>query len=183
MDLFELVNGRIVPSTHALMIEPFKTIWETDTTAKKGNAEKVFRYIELVCSPKKSNVFYGYSEKIRPSKVKKEVFGDINYHDTDFMIRGVMKYKELLKDASPSYSIMESAEIAKDKLDEYLRAADLNERTPNGAVVIKPKDYADAIERVPTIVKNLASARSTVHTELLEDAKTRNQREIGEYER
>lgn len=31
MDLFEVVNKRAKPSVHALMIRPFKDIWEADS--------------------------------------------------------------------------------------------------------------------------------------------------------
>lgn len=183
MDLFEVINGRAFPSVHALMIEPFKTIWASDPTPEKGNAIKVFSYIELVCSPKKSNPFFGEKEDIRPSKVKKEIWGDPNKEDTEFMILGAIKYRELLEHASPTYSLLHSALVAKDKLETYLQNFDLNERTQSGTAVIKPRDITSALKEIPDTAKGIVAMREKVQQELIEEAKTRNQREIGDYER
>lgn len=183
MDLFEVNNGIAFPSIHALIIEPFKGIWEADTDSGKGKAIKVFTYIELMCSPKKSNPFFGYSEKIRSSKVKKEVFKDETYISTSFMIQGVIKYKELLNIASPSYSLLNAALKAKDSLTQFLETVDFEERTNGGAAVLKPKDITAALKEVGDVAKKLEALRYDVLNELADDrTKTRNQREIGMYE-
>lgn len=183
MDLFELNNGRAFPSAHALLIEPFKTIWARDTTIEKGNAIRLFTYVELVCSPKKSNPYLGYAEDIRPSKVKKEVYGNPDKEDTDFMILAVVKYKELLADASPTYTLLNAGLNAKDKLVTFLENFDLGERTQGGTAVLKPADITKALKEIPDVAKSINSMRDKVHTELIEEAKTRNQREVGQYER
>lgn len=183
MDLFEINNGRAFPSAHVLLIEPFKTIWEKDPSPDKGNAIKVFTYIELVCSPKKSNPFLGYSEDIRPAKVKQEVWGDSTKPNTDFMTLGVIKFKELLDDASPTYSLFNAAMVAKDKLENFLLNFNLEERTQGGTAVLKPKDITSALKEIPDTAKGIVAMREKVNQELIEDAKTRKDREIGEYER
>lgn len=183
MDLFEIINGKAFPTVHALMIEPFKTIWEKDPTAEKGHAIKVFTYIELCCSPKKSNPFLGYSEDKRPEKVKKEIYGNPDKEDTEFMMLGVLKYKELLAIASPTYSLLTAGLNAKDKLVHFLENFDLSERTQGGTAVIKPADITKALKEIPDVAKSINSMRDKVHTELVEEAKTRNQREVGQYER
>lgn len=180
--LFEVVNRRAVPSVHALLIEPFKTIWESDTTPEKTNATKLFTYFEFVCSPKKSNPFIGYAEEIRPKKVKKEVYGDENYRTTDFMILGVAKYKQLINEASPTNVLFDAALNAKDKLVNYLNTVNLEERTNAGTAVTKPADVTRALKDIPDVAKSILASREKVHSELMEDAKTRNQREIGQYE-
>jgi len=183
MDLFEIVNGRVLPTAHALLLEPFRTIWERDTSDGKGNAEKVFRYIEFTCSPKKSNPYLGYSEELRPRKVKKEIWGDEDKRDTDFMILGITKYKMLLEEASPTYALLNAALTAKDKLIHFLENFDLTERTNAGTAVIKPADITRALQQVPDVAKSILAMRDKVQAELVEEAKTRNQREVGDYER
>lgn len=183
MDLFEVINGKAFPSVHALLIEPFKSIYEMDNSKDKGKAIQVFTYIELVCSPKKSNPFFGYSEDDRPAKVKKEVYGDENYPTTDFMMQGVIKFKELLEVASPTYSLFVASLVAADDLKANLLNIKLDERTNGGAAVTKPRDVTAALREIPDVVKSLETMRNKVNSELLEEAKTRNQREIGAYER
>lgn len=186
MDLFELTNGRAFPTVHVLMIEPFKTIWETDTTVEKGNAIRLFSYIELMCSPKRSNPFFGYAENIRSSKVKREIYKDENYTDTSFMITGIAKYKELLANSSPSFNMLNSALMAKDAIVGFLKDAEarLAERNlKSGAPIFKPVDVTNALIRIGAITKELEAARDKVGEELKEASKTRGQRVIGLYER
>lgn len=186
MDLFELNNGRAFPSVHALLIEPFKTIWETDETKEKGNAILLFSYIELMCSPKRSNPFFGYSENVRPSKVKKEVYKDENYPDTMFMISGLAAYKELLANSSPSFDLLNSGLMAKDALVKFLNDTEslLAERNlKSGAAIFKPADITNALTKIGAVTKELEAARDKVGEELKEASKTRGQREIGLYER
>jgi len=183
MDLFEIVNGYVVPSVHALLIEPFKSMWEKDTSNNNEDSIKIFTYIELMCSPKKSNPFIGYLEEERPAKVKKQVWGDEEYPiDTDTVF-AILKYKELLSESSPSYDLYISAVNAVQKLRSFLDTFDPDERNRSGTLVLKPKDITSALKDLDEVGKNMESARDRVHTELIQSSKTRNQREIGDYER
>ena len=185
MELFQITNQNAFPSPHALLIEPFKTIWEEDETPNKGEAVKIFTYIELVCSPKKSNPFVGYSEEDRPAKVREEVWKDPNFKHPKFqqIIQGVLTYKKLLHESSATYELFNSAMNAADKLRKFLNEVDLQERTNGGTAVYKPGDLTRALKEVPEVIKSLSALKDKVHTELEEASKTRNQREIGLFER
>lgn len=187
MELFQIVNNRAVPSTHALLIEPFKSIWYNDDTEDKKEATKVFSYVELLCNPRKSNPFSGYSEQERPSKVKRLVFGEDNPELLDSMISEIiectMKYKELLQISSPSYGLYEDAALAIEKLRAFFREFNFDERTRSGGMVLKPKDVSDAITKVDIVAKNLQKTRDQLQMELIDETRTRNKREIGEFER
>lgn len=182
MELFEIRDGGVFPTAHSLLIHPFSEIWESDPDEKKGNATKVFKYIELVCSPRKTNPFRGYSEEERPSKVKKEVWGDENKQTTDYMIRGVAKYKELLLRYSPTYDLLIAALKARDALVDFLNSVDLSDTTESGAMKLKPKDVTSAMKEIPDVTKSIYLLFEKVEVELNE-SKTRNDREIGDYER
>lgn len=181
--IFDIVNGELVVSEHTLMIEPFCTIWESDTTPKKIHAMKLFKFVDLVCSPKKTNPYFGLDEEERIPRVKKEIYKDENYRTTDFMIQSIEKYKELLEHASPTYAHLNAGLVASNKLKHYLLSFNLDERTPNGAMVIKPKDITSALREIPDVAKGIIEMIGKVKYELTESSKTRNQREIGQYER
>lgn len=182
MELFEVINKHAMPSVHALMIEPFKSIWERDTSDEKGDSIRIFTYIELLCSPRKSNPFAGLSEEDRPAKVKKEVFGDENYQLPLDIMFAILKYKELLSDSSPSYDLYTSGLNAVHKLKVYLDNFSLDERTPGGAMVMKPKDLTSALRELPEVAKMIELARDKVHSEVADSSKTRSQRVIGLFE-
>lgn len=182
MDLFEIVNNHVVPTYHALIIEPFKGIWESDLTPDKSYAMQIFQYIELLCSPKKSNPYFGIDEEARIPRVKKEIFGHPDSQiDTDILF-AVMKYKELLEIASPSYPLLVSARKAGSKLQVYLDDFNMDERTKSGAMVIKPREVAGAIKDIPDALEKIEALHRNVNHELIEEGKTRNARPIGRYE-
>lgn len=185
MDLFEVINGVAMPSTHALLIEPFKTIWESDKTKEKGEAIKAFTLIELYCSKKKSNVFSGYSDEVRMQRIKENLYKDGSYEpkNQDLIREGMKVYMEFQYNASPTLSYLQVALNTADKLKEFLESVNLNEKTNGGAAVYKPADITRALKETPDVVKTLETLREKVSQELKEEVKTRNSREIGHFER
>lgn len=185
MNIFEVQNGKAVPSTHALLIEPFKTIWEEDTSKGKSESIKKFTFIELMCSRKKSNPFIGYSEEQRYSKVAENVYGDELARPTNDKLveRAIEVYNELLLNASPSLSYLKAALASAEKLKTMLENVDFSERTNGGAAVYKPADITNALKQTPDVVRTLENLKEKVENELMEEAKTRGSREIGMFER
>jgi hypothetical protein len=183
MDLFIIENSIAKPSEHALLVEPFKTIWEQDKSKTKAEAIKAFTYIELNCSMKKSNPFSGYSDVERPLKVAKEVYKDETYKATLVQIEAMKVYREFLEEASPTLSFYKANLKAAEILKANLNTIDLNERTNGGAAVTKPADVTRALKDAADVIKTLRELESQVNTELLEKTKTRGQRDIGEFER
>lgn len=185
VDIFEIRNNLAYPTVHTLLVEPFKTIWEQDTTHNKGEAIRAFTYVDLVCNMRKSNPFASCSEKERPAKVRKQVWGDENYKPDNVLqiIEAVIVYKSFLTEASASYQLYCSAMKAVDSVKEFLDGVDLTERTKAGTAVYKPTDITRAVKEVPEVIKSLQALKETVNSELQEASKTRNQRQIGIYER
>lgn len=185
LDLFTIEDNQLIVSPHALMIQPFKTMWEVDDTENKHECRRMFMYIELLCSPKKSNPFHGYSEKERPAKVKQEIFGGLDYESNVYsasdIIEAIAEYRKLLRETAPGYDLYITGTNAADKLREFLEGFNPDERTKAGGLVLKPSDIAKAIQVIPDVVKGLILARETVHSEV-NDFKTKGQREIGIYE-
>lgn len=182
MDLFEVREGKAMPSVHALMIRPFKTIWEEDTDKAKAEAINAFTFIELGCSPKKSNPYSGYDEEERHRKLKFDIYGDETYRLPGLVVDGIMKYEEFLESASPTFPLLKDALEASKKFRDQLGKIDLAERTNSGTAVYKPKDISGAFKDIPDMAKTLETLRDKVNQELLADTKTRNNREIGQYE-
>ena len=176
-------DGLVYPSVHALLISPFREIWAQDTGVGKYNTLKKMRYVELLCSPKKTNVFYAYSEDIRPEKVKTEVFGDKDYQIDSDIVKMTIRYKELLSDASPYYQELQVAENALSKLRKFINDFNPNDKTSSGSLVLKPKELALAITGLPDARDSVEKLRSKLIADVEQVTKTRNAREVGDYER
>lgn len=184
MDLLELVGDHVFPTVHILMIEPFKSMWENDRSDNHENCLKDFSYIEFMCSPKKSNPYFGYTDiEMREKVVKKEVYKDENYSISSDILLGTMKYNELLANSSPSFPLLNDAIAGAEKNRVWCKDFDLDERTPNGAAVLKPADINRALKEIPSIVRLLEDTRDKVNKELAEASKTRRDREINHFER
>lgn len=185
MDIFEIQNERAIPTTHALLIEPYKTIWENDSSKNKSEAIKKFTFIELMCSRKKTNPFIGYSEGIRYSKIAENIFGDEMHRPTNdnLVEKGIEVYKQLMYEASPTLSYLEAALESAEKVKDMMRNVDFEERTNGGAAVYKPGDITKALKETNEVVKSLLALKEKVENEMMEDAKTRGARDIGHFER
>lgn len=112
-----------------------------------------------------------------------EVYKDENHPTNSDVLLGIMKYNELLENAAPSYGLYMDSIAAGEKLRIWLRNFDLNERTPNGAMVLKPKDVQMSLNEVPNTIKKLEEARRLVVAEIAQNSKTRNDRETGFFEK
>ena len=187
MDLLEVYNGRVVLSTHARLLDPYKSMWDKDKDPLKEEATKIFSYVEFLLSPKKSNPFFGYDPQIKGPEIKKRLWGEENYNSdvyTSFeIIRLVDAYKTDLNTSSPSLVVLNDAIETAHNTREHLRTIDLGETTPTGALKLKPKDVTGALKEIPGLIKELEETRDRVLAELKESAKSRNNREIGYFER
>jgi hypothetical protein len=165
------------------MTSPYKEIWEEDTTPTKVNAKKYFRYIELLCSPKRSNIYSQLSEEDRVPRVKKEVFNDPNYPIPHNLLMATIIYKEHLTTYSLSYNSLIAAENSLFKLQTFLTTFDPATKTPSGALLLKPKELILATKELPLALDRLKEAKAKVLAELTEaTVKTTNEREVGLYE-
>lgn len=187
MDLFVVQGGKAIPSVHALMIQPFKAMWEKDTSEDKGEVINIFTYIELLLSPKKSNPFHGYPEESRPIKIKENIWKDANYQSPLFtgleIIRAIEEYKEFLHNAAPGYSLYLAALGAADTLKDFLLDLNMARTTNSGALQLKPKDVTSALNDISEVIRNLNDGRDKLLAEIKESSKSRNNREIGPFER
>lgn len=183
MELLEIREKRVYPTVHVLLLEPFKTIWERDTSEDKEEAMRDFSYIEFMCNPRKSNPYIDHPAETREIKIKEIIYNNIEYEVDDLIIEAVEFYNNCFKE-SMGCRLLDTALVAAEKQRKFLHNFEPNSRTPTGALLLKPKEVFAALKEVPDTIKAINIARERVHTELAtEGTKTRNQREINIYEK
>jgi hypothetical protein len=185
--IFEIRDGRAFPTVEVLLIPVFKNIWDKDTEEGKPEAIKVFSYIHFLLSPMLANFYLNYLEEDRPAVIKKDLWGDPYYtspiyEDSD-IIDAIVFYKGHLEESTLGYSTLNNALKTAENLEDHLKNIDFTERTKGGAMVIKARDVTAALKEIPEVVKTLKKARKEIHEEVKDQAKTRNERVIGPYER
>lgn len=181
--LFEIENNIAKPTTEALLIEPYKSIWERDTNRDKSRAIKEFTYIEFMVSKKKTNPYAGYDENRRKEELKKVLNLPEDWEEDIHIRNSMKKLDDFQTEASPSYTFLLAAETAANKLKDFFNSFDMNERNPRtGVPIFSPKSISSSINDAEQNIRTLHNIREKVEQELFEATKTRNNRDINPFE-
>ncbi len=181
MSYLFVVTGRAVfPNPEALLINPFKKIWNRDKDPEKTTALDEFTYIEFMISKKKSNPFAGYKDSVRSAKIIEKTGMDKKFKPDKYVLEGIKFIKTLQVEASPSYRYLQNALIIAEKTGEYLKDIDPGEVNPKSQnLMLKPADIAKATKEVPEAIKKLKEWEKKVHDELIEDSQVRGKKKIS----
>lgn len=180
-NLFVVENNIAKPNTETLLTEPFKTIWERDTTPDKVKAMKEFTFIEFMVSKKKSNPYAGYDEDIRFDKLKEQLFNE--EWQPDILIEQAMaKIHEFQTEGSATYSYYLAVLEGAQKMKQFFTTFDINEVNEKGTRVFKPNEIVMAISNTDKILQNLSSMKEKVEQELFEQSRTRGNRQTNYFE-
>jgi hypothetical protein len=184
MQIFIIEDNVAKPHPELLLIPPFKQLWERDNNRHKENAIMDFTFIELMCSPRRSNPFSGYSEAERAFKIIEQVFKeDPDYIPDELVKEGMGVYLTWLAEASPSYKHWRANRIAAEKTQAFFSEFSYADKNPKtGLPVWKPKDITNAIKDAEDNIKTLDALQKKVESELLERVKTKGDRQVNYYE-
>lgn len=183
IEVFEIEHGIVKPTKEILLIEPFKTIWERDNTAKKEMAMKEFGYIEFMVSYKQTNPFIGYGAQERHRNICKSVMKDLTYIPDDIVKEGLSVYKSWMEEASPTLRTYKAMVASNEKVIQWAKNVDLDLLDNKGAAVYKPNDILSVIAKGSENIKHLSTMKTTVEQEINDSIKRRNNRVINEFEK
>ena len=173
------VEGKVVqPTEEALMISPFKDVWERDNSKGKEIALKEFAFIEFTVSLLASNPYKGYSESIRGEIVIKDLFKE-EWKPDNLVVESQKKLDKFQTEGSQSYSLYKSSIKAKDSLVTFLETIDLTSKNKMGMPIYKPKELTSALLDVDKVTTSLDALKKKVEEELFESTKTKGQKEIS----
>ena len=187
MDIFIVQDNRVGITPQALLISPFKEIWEEND---KDMALLKLGYIEFMCSYKKSNPFGGYLIDERPLKILISSFPNgteeeySSIMNDSLVIEGIALYIKNQAEASVSLRYYEAAVSAANKMADFFIDFELDTPNPKtGNPLYKPADITRALKDVNDIIKTLGALKDKVIQELNEDAKGKAGREINYFEK
>lgn len=185
MDLFIEEHGAVMPTEEAKNTFPFSVIWNNDTSTHKDRAIKSFTFIQFMCSPKRSNPFFGYTNpQIRSQKIRENIRKEIPDWEVDELIaQGVEQWMEFYNNASPKLSYYKSALNAASKLEDFFNTFDMEAKNlRTGAPIYKPKEITSALVDSASVMANLAKLESEVNEEVFSSARNKSARTISRYE-
>lgn len=173
MKLFDIVGGKVVIHSDALGIPCFKKIWEADKTDKE-HATKIISYIVLKNKWNSPYVLSMDTNSIE-SKLKEEIFDDINYKLSPIEIACEEQYKEFCN--TRLLRMLQNMRRKLDSFSDYYEESlgeDLDEK--------KIEKYLAGFEKVKGAYITLDFLEKAVKTEELSTSKVKGDSKVNPYE-
>lgn len=179
MNIFDIVENKVVLNPQSLNIPEFKAIWDRDKSKMKGNATKEISYIVYTCDESFNNPYRAYRDSDRKEVLLKDFMHD-GWVEDELIVSAMNKFKSL-KETTNS-RLLRSAKKAAEKLSEYFDSVDFNMRDSSGKPVFSSRDLASNLKEVAGIVKSLNTLEEMVRKEQTESSNVRGGGEVGFYE-
>lgn len=173
MKLFKYEAYKVTISEEALVLKPFKKIWDRDRTKNKDRALIELGYIYFM-EDSASDYQYLVDREER-SKAIIEAEGMPNDWKPDKLVMEAMEFYASFK--TTSALILEDTRYAANNLRKSLRDIDLKATDEKGRPIYTVASIISAIKQVPQLVKELAEAERAVAKEMAENnGRVRGQR-------
>lgn len=171
--LFKYEGYKITIEPEALLLKPFKKIWQRDRSQSKEKAMMELGFIYFYCDPR-SDYQYLTDEKERLQAIKEgEGFSSNWKPDKD-----IMNAMEFYNSFKPTSSLLlEDTRYAVDKLRRLLRDIDLSQTDDKGKPIYTLNTITATIKQVPSLVKDLDDAEKAIAKESVSTSKMRGQGE------
>lgn len=169
--LFRYEGYKITIDPEALLLKPFKNLWNRDRSINKEKALQELGYIYFMCDPR-SDYQYLSDEEDR-SKAVKEGEGIPLSWKPDKLVQEAISFYLSFKPTS--VLLLEDTRYAVDKLRTLLRNIDLTEQDDKGKPIYTLNTVTATIKQIPSLAKDLDEAEKAIASELREIGKMRGQ--------
>lgn len=178
--LFKYEGYTVTIEPEAIMLAPFKAIWERDKDENKSTAMQELAYIYFMGDPR-SDYQYLVDEEVRRDEVVKGL-GMPAYWKEDDVVKRARTFYESFKPTSAG--LLEDTRIAINKLRQLLRNIDLEETDDKGRPVYTLNTITATIKQIPALVRDLDEAERTLSKDIIQEARARGSqtKAIGEDE-
>lgn len=167
--LFEYENYEVTIEPEAIMLAPFKALYDRDKRKDKSLAKQELAFIYFMGDPR-SDYQYLIDREIRETEVIKGL-GMPKGWKPDEAVRRALAFYESFKPVSAG--LLEDTRVAVDKLREMLRDIDLNERDEKGKPVYTLNTITQTIKQIPGLVKDLDEAERTLSKDIIAESRAR----------
>lgn len=176
--LFKYEGYKLNISEEALLLKPFKEIWQRDKSKNKDKALQELGYVYFISDPR-SDYQYLVDEEERSKAIKEGEGIDSKWKPDKLVLDAIAFYKSF---KPTSALLLEDTRFAVDKLRKLLREIDLTEVDDKGKPIYTLNTITATIKQIPSLVKDLDEAEKTLSKELIESNKVRGSQEKSMYE-
>lgn len=171
--LFKRDGYEIKVEPEALLLKPFKKIWNRDRSKDKNRAMQELGFIYFVCDPR-SDYQYLVDLDTRMESVKQGE-GLPNDWTPDQVVKEAMEFYSSFKPTSAL--LLEDTRVAVDKLREHLKNMDFNEVDDKGKPKYTLNTITSTIKQIPELIKGLDEAEKAVTSDIREMSRARGNHE------
>lgn len=164
---YEGYEVRIDPE--ALLLAPFKTIYDRDKEEDKSMAMQELAFVYFMGDPR-SDYQYLVDEEVRAQEIIKGL-GMPEDWKPDGAVDRALKFYESFKPISAG--LLEDTRFVVNRLRQELRQMDFDERDDKGKPVHTLQSITATIKQIPGLAKDLDEAERTLSKDIIAEARAR----------
>lgn len=168
--LLKYENYEVVISEEALLLKPFKQIWQRDKTKGKSRALNEIGYIYFMYDPRSDYMFI-VDEEMRDKDIKEGLGMKPQWRPDKVVNEAIELYKTLT--TTTAGIILDTTRKAVDQLREQLLNIDYSERTTSGSAVHALNSVINTLDKLPALAEKIIKAEKVLNEEIKEQSKMR----------
>lgn len=169
MKLFRYEGYDIVISEEAMLLTPFRNIWQRDKSRDKLRAKRELGYIYFMEDPRSD--YQIYIDRNQRSEEIKRGEGIPEDWTPDETVQTALEFYASFK--SEAALLLEDTRAAINNLRTYLKEIDLTQTDNNGKPIYTINTYTSALAQLPKLVTALDEAEKAVAREIIQSDKVR----------
>lgn len=179
MKLIRFEDYQIKIADEALLVKPIRRLFNKDRSVTKERFMQQMSVIYFMADPCSTYMYIVDEVERLRQIIEQEGLPD------DFTITGELQdaidiYRKHCETSSTL--LLQDTRVAIDKLREFLRNVDLNEKDDKGKPVFPVNTITSAIKQIPELAKSLAEAEKAVQKEMQEEGRVRGGAEKSIFE-
>lgn len=167
--LFKYEGYTVSVEPEALMLIPFKTLYDRDKSEFKSLAMQELAYIYFMADPR-SDYQYLVDDEVRSVEVIQALGMPEGWEPDDAVDRAMTFYKSF---KPISAGLLEDTRFVVNKLRCELRNMDFNERDDKGKPVHTLQSITATLKQIPSLAKDLDEAERTLSKDIIAETKAR----------
>jgi len=168
MNLFEIKANQVTFAPQALLLKPFKEIWDCDVSKDKTNATRELAYVYYMADDR-SDFQYMLDDEERHDAVVQFVMLPDGWKAPNYIDKALEFYRKY-SEATSTYMLRSTRGIVK-KLAHFLDSVDPNERDKANKLVFTTSQIISSVEKMPKLIRAL----SEIEQEVIKEKDIKNQ--------
>lgn len=170
MHIVEYNNYQITPTEEALLIAPIRKLYTNDKSKDKNKFLQMMSILYFYVDPRSS---YSYitddSERLREILLQEGL--PSNFKIDKQLQEAIDAYRK--HTITTSNLLLQDTRVAIDKLREFLRNVNLNDKDDKGKPLYTISSITQAIKQIPQLAKDIMEAEKIVSKEIEEQGRAR----------